>query len=178
MFLFQETLMQALTAKRARASGETLVINYRLPEAIASRDAMAKCLYGALFDWIVLQVNHALLAKKDTLREHQGNSIGVLDIFGLVSDYHLSTNNHFIILFFFSFEDFGLNNSFEQFCINYANEHLQYYFNQHVFKYEQEEYRKEGIRWRNIDFMDNTQCLQLIEGKPNGLIFILDDQCK
>lgn len=75
--------MQALTAKRARASGETLVINYRLPEAIASRDAMAKCLYGALFDWIVLQVNHALLAKKDTLREHQGNSIGVLDIFGL-----------------------------------------------------------------------------------------------
>lgn len=47
-----------------------------------------------------------------------------------------------------------------------------------MFKYEQEEYRKEGIRWRNIEFMDNTQCLQLIEGKPNGLIFILDDQCK
>nr|XP_023020766.1 unconventional myosin-IXa-like [Leptinotarsa decemlineata] len=153
----QETLIQALTAKRARASGETLVINYRLPEAVASRDAMAKCLYGALFDWIVLQVNHALLAKKDTLRDHQGNSIGVLDIFG--------------------FEDFGLNNSFEQLCINYANEHLQYYFNQHVFKYEQEEYRKESIRWTNIDFMDNTGCLQLIEGKPNGLIFLLDDQC-
>lgn len=52
----QETLQAALTAKRARASGETLVINYRLPEAIAARDAMAKCLYGALFDWIVLQV--------------------------------------------------------------------------------------------------------------------------
>ncbi|XP_030757921.1 unconventional myosin-IXa-like isoform X2 [Sitophilus oryzae] len=153
----QETLMQALTTKRARASGETLVINYRLPDAIASRDAMAKCLYGALFDWIVLQVNHALLSKKDTLREHQGNSIGVLDIFG--------------------FEDFDLNNSFEQLCINYANEHLQYYFNQHVFKYEQEEYRKEGIRWTNIDFMDNTGCLQLIEAKPNGLLCLLDDQC-
>lgn len=54
----QETLLSALTAKRARASGETLVINYRLPEAIAARDAMAKCLYGALFDWIVLQVTH------------------------------------------------------------------------------------------------------------------------
>ncbi|XP_021933704.1 unconventional myosin-IXa-like isoform X3 [Zootermopsis nevadensis] len=153
----QETLLQALTAKRARASGETLVINYRLPEAVAARDAMAKCLYGALFDWIVLQVNHALLSKKDTLRDHQGNSIGVLDIFG--------------------FEDFGVCNSFEQFCINYANEHLQYYFNQHVFKYEQEEYRKEGIRWTNIDFMDNTACLQLIEGKPNGLLCLLDDQC-
>lgn len=154
----QETLLQALTTKRPRASGETLVINYRLPEAIASRDALAKCLYGALFDWIVLQVNHALLSKKDTLREHQGNSIGVLDIFG--------------------FEDFGFCNSFEQLCINYANEHLQHYFNQHVFKYEQEEYRKEGIRWTNIDFMDNTGCLQLIEGKPNGLLCLLDDQCK
>ncbi|KAF5301534.1 hypothetical protein FQR65_LT08838 [Abscondita terminalis] len=153
----QETLLQALTSKRARASGETLIINYRLPEAIASRDAMAKCLYGALFDWIVLQVNHALLSKKDSLREHQGNSIGVLDIFG--------------------FEDFGLCNSFEQLCINYANEHLQYYFNQHVFKYEQEEYKREGIRWNNIDFMDNTGCLQLVEGKPNGILCILDDQC-
>uniref|UniRef100_A0A1B6CWZ1 Unconventional myosin-IXb-like n=2 Tax=Clastoptera arizonana TaxID=38151 RepID=A0A1B6CWZ1_9HEMI len=153
----QETLMAALTAKRARASGETLIINYRLPEAIAARDAMAKCLYGALFDWIVLQVNHALLSKKDTLRDHQGNSIGVLDIFG--------------------FEDFGLSNSFEQICINYANEHLQYYFNQHVFKYEQEEYRKEGIRWSDIEFLDNTGCLHLIEGKPNGLLCVLDDQC-
>ncbi|XP_063242383.1 unconventional myosin-IXAa-like isoform X2 [Bacillus rossius redtenbacheri] len=153
----QETLLAALTAKKAKASGETLVINYRLPEAVAARDAMAKCLYGALFDWIVLQVNHALLSKKDTLRDHQGNSIGVLDIFG--------------------FEDFGLCNSFEQFCINYANEHLQYYFNQHVFKYEQEEYRKEGIRWTDIAFMDNTQCLQLIEGKPSGLLCLLDDQC-
>ncbi|XP_050523768.1 unconventional myosin-IXAa-like isoform X3 [Daktulosphaira vitifoliae] len=153
----QETLLAALTAKRAKASGETLVINYKLPEAIAARDAMAKCLYGALFDWIVLQVNHALLSKKDTLRDHQGNSIGVLDIFG--------------------FEDFGNSNSFEQFCINYANEHLQYYFNQHVFKYEQEEYRKEGINWSDIDFLDNTGCLQMIEGKPNGLLCVLDDQC-
>ncbi|XP_024945038.1 unconventional myosin-IXa isoform X2 [Cephus cinctus] len=153
----QETLLAALTAKRARASGETLVINYRLPEAIAARDAMAKCLYGALFDWIVLQVNHALLSKKDTFRDHQGNSIGVLDIFG--------------------FEDFKTCNSFEQLCINYANEQLQHYFNQHVFQYEQREYRKQGIRWTDIGYSDNSGCLNLIEGKPNGLLCLLDDQC-
>ncbi|XP_046430250.1 unconventional myosin-IXa-like isoform X2 [Neodiprion fabricii] len=153
----QDTLLAALTAKRARASGETLVINYRLPEAIAARDAMAKCLYGALFDWIVLQVNHALLSKKDTLRDHQGNSIGVLDIFG--------------------FEDFKMCNSFEQLCINYANEQLQHYFNQHVFQYEQREYRKQGIRWTDIGYSDNSGCLHLIEGKPNGLLCLLDDQC-
>ena len=68
--------------------------------------------------------------------------------------------------------------SFEQFCINYANEHLQFYFNQHVFKYEQEEYLREGIRWQNIAFADNTGCLQLFENKMRGLLSILDDQCK
>ena len=71
-----------------------------------------------------------------------------------------------------------IRHSFEQFCINYANEHLQYYFNQHVFKYEQEEYKREGIHWVNIQFVDNTGCLQLYESKPNGLLCILDDQCK
>ena len=92
-----------------------LYVGLPLFQAIATRDAMAKCIYGALFDWIVLKVNQALLAKKHD-SEHEGESIGVLDIFG--------------------FEDFG-RNSFEQFCINYANEHLQYYFNQHIFKFEQ-----------------------------------------
>ena len=71
-----------------------------------------------------------------------------------------------------------VSGSFEQFCINYANEHLQFYFNQHVFKYEQEEYLREGIRWQNIAFADNTGCLQLFENKMRGLLSILDDQCK
>ncbi|XP_058824121.1 unconventional myosin-IXb-like isoform X2 [Topomyia yanbarensis] len=151
----QETLLSALTSKRVKASGETLIMQYKLPEAIAARDALAKCLYGALFDWIVLQVNHALLNKDQTM--HTGHSIGVLDIFG--------------------FEDFGLQNSFEQLCINYANEHLQYYFNLHVFKYEQKEYKREGIKWTDIEFLDNSGCLNLFESKPTGLLCILDDLC-
>lgn len=83
-----DTLLAALTSKRVKASDETVVMQYKLPEAIAARDALAKCLYGALFDWIVLQVNHALLNKDQTASHIVGNSIGVLDIFG--------------------FEDFGL----------------------------------------------------------------------
>lgn len=152
----QDTLLAALTSKRVKASGETLIMQYKLPEAIAARDALAKCLYGSLFDWIVLQVNHALLNKDQV--PHTGHSIGVLDIFG--------------------FEDFDSQNSFEQLCINYANEHLQYYFNLHVFKYEQNEYKREGIKWRDIEFMDNSECLQLFESKPTGLLCILDDLCK
>ncbi|XP_070489965.1 unconventional myosin-IXb-like isoform X3 [Chironomus tepperi] len=150
-----ETLLAAVTSKRVKASDETLIMQYKLPEAIAARDALAKCLYGALFDWIVLQVNHALLNKDQAVPIR--NSIGVLDIFG--------------------FEDFGLQNSFEQLCINYANEHLQYYFNLHVFKYEQKEYKREGIKWTDIEFMDNSGCLHLFESKPQGLLCILDDSC-
>ncbi|XP_071169209.1 unconventional myosin-IXb-like isoform X32 [Mytilus edulis] len=159
----EKTLVDALTQKRATAGDETVVMNYKMEDAIATRDAMAKCLYGALFDWIVLKVNQALLAKRHH-SDHQytgptykvGNSIGVLDIFG--------------------FEDFT-KNSFEQFCINYANEHLQYYFNQHIFKFEQEEYKKEGIQWKNIEFIDNTGCLELFSKRGTGLFPLLDEEC-
>uniref|UniRef100_A0A3Q2TDS2 Myosin IXA n=1 Tax=Fundulus heteroclitus TaxID=8078 RepID=A0A3Q2TDS2_FUNHE len=83
-------------------------------------------------------------------------SIGVLDIFG--------------------FEDYETN-SFEQFCINFANERLQHYFNQHIFKLEQEEYRAEDISWRNIDYIDNTGCINLISKKPTALFHLLDEEC-
>ncbi|ERE74890.1 myosin-IXa-like protein [Cricetulus griseus] len=91
--------------------------------AVTVRNSMAKSLYSALFDWIVFRINHALLNSKDLEHNTKTLSIGVLDIFG--------------------FEDYE-NNSFEQFCINFANERLQHYFNQHIFKLEQEEYRTEG----------------------------------
>lgn len=56
------------------------------------------------------------------------------------------------------------------------NEKLHNYFNQHIFKYEQEEYQREDINWTNIDFHDNIACLQLIEGKICGLLSLLDEQ--
>uniref|UniRef100_A0A8C5EQW9 Unconventional myosin-IXa-like n=1 Tax=Gouania willdenowi TaxID=441366 RepID=A0A8C5EQW9_GOUWI len=152
----EETLFEALTTRKTITVGEKLIVPYKLAEAGTVRDSMAKSLYGALFDWIVFRINHALLNIKDLEETTKILSIGVLDIFG--------------------FEDYE-NNSFEQFCINFANERLQHYFNQHIFKLEQEEYRCEGISWRNIVYIDNTGCINLISKKPTALFYLLDEEC-
>jgi len=62
-------------------------------------------------------------------------------------------------------------------CINYANETLQFFFNQHIFRLEQKEYAKEKIEWANIDYQDNQPVIDLIASKPAGILHILDDEC-
>ncbi|KAM8973992.1 unconventional myosin-IXa isoform 2-T2 [Pelodytes ibericus] len=153
----EEMLLDALITRRTVTVGEKLILPYRLPEAVTVRDSLAKSLYSALFDWIVFRINHALLNINSKAIEDgsQTLSIGVLDIFG--------------------FEDYG-SNSFEQFCINFANERLQHYFNQHLFQLEQEQYRSEGISWNNITYSDNGGCISLISKRPTGLIQLLDEE--
>ncbi|XP_028831394.1 unconventional myosin-IXb isoform X2 [Denticeps clupeoides] len=150
-----ELLVQALTKRKATTANDTLILPYSLSEAITARDSMAKSLYSSLFDWIVLRINHALLNRNNMETSVPNLSIGVLDIFG--------------------FEDFRTN-SFEQFCINYANEQLQYYCNQYIFTLEQAEYQAEGITWRNVDYTDNLGCIHLISKKPTGLFHLLDEE--
>ncbi|MEQ2171327.1 hypothetical protein GOODEAATRI_009560 [Goodea atripinnis] len=41
-----------------------------------------------------------------------------------------------------------------------------------------EEYRAEGILWHNIDYIDNSGCLNLISKKPTALFHLLDEECK
>uniref|UniRef100_A0AAR2IZI1 Myosin IXb n=1 Tax=Pygocentrus nattereri TaxID=42514 RepID=A0AAR2IZI1_PYGNA len=151
----KEPLVEALTKRRAMTANDVLILPYTLSEAITARDSMAKSLYSSLFDWIVLRINHALLNKRDMEESVPCLSIGVLDIFG--------------------FEDFRTN-SFEQFCINYANEQLQHYCNQHIFRLEQEEYVSEGITWSNVEYTDNIGCINLISKKPTGLLYLLDEE--
>ncbi|XP_032890982.1 unconventional myosin-Id [Amblyraja radiata] len=126
-------------------------------EASYGRDAFAKAIYDRLFCWIVNRINDIIEVKNYDARIHGKNTvIGVLDIYG--------------------FEIFD-DNSLEQFCINYCNEKLQQLFIQLVLKQEQEEYQREGIPWRHIDYFNNQIIVDLVELQHKGIISILDDAC-
>lgn len=144
-------LSKWLMKKQIQMRNETIVSDLDPKAALVVRDSIAKYLYSALFDWLVAAVNSKLYGGNGDDR-----FIGVLDIYG--------------------FEHFK-KNSFEQFCINYANEKLQQEFNQHVFKLEQEEYAAEEIDWQYIDFVDNQPCITLIESKM-GILGLLDEESR
>lgn len=50
-------------------------------------------------------------------------------------------------------------------------------FNAHVFKLEQEEYVREQIEWKFIDYADNQPTIDLIEGKL-GVLSLLDEESR
>ncbi|XP_022732054.1 myosin-15-like isoform X3 [Durio zibethinus] len=154
-----DLLLATLSTRTIQTREGSIVKALDCNAAVASRDALAKTVYARLFDWYAY-VNACLLVDKINMSVGQDlNShiqIGVLDIYG--------------------FECFK-HNSFEQFCINFANEKLQQHFNEHVFKMEQDEYRREEINWSYIEFIDNQDVLDLIEKKPIGIISLLDEAC-
>nr|XP_020015153.1 unconventional myosin-XV [Castor canadensis] len=145
-----EGLQRAITFKVTETMREKIFTPLTVESAVDARDAIAKVLYALLFGWLIARVNALVSPQQDTL------SIAILDIYG--------------------FEDLSFN-SFEQLCINYANENLQYLFNKIIFQEEQEEYIREQIDWREISFADNQPCINLISLKPYGILRILDDQC-
>lgn len=148
-------LLEALTSNSVMTRGETITRNNTVTEARAARDAMAKGLYGRLFDWMVNQINRLLCFSRSP--NYEPLAIGLLDIFG--------------------FENFP-RNSFEQLCINIANEQIQYYFNQHIFTWEQQEYMAEGIPVDLVEFSDNRPVLDMLLSKPMGLLALLDEESR
>eukprot|EP00002_Diphylleia_rotans_P018350 TRINITY_DN3556_c0_g2_i3.p1 TRINITY_DN3556_c0_g2~~TRINITY_DN3556_c0_g2_i3.p1 ORF type:complete len:1976 (-),score=412.77 TRINITY_DN3556_c0_g2_i3:1002-6929(-) len=145
-------LMKSLLNRSVTAGTSKVEVPLKLSEANYSRDALAKTMYEQLFLWIVGKIN-ALLSD-----DVEGSLfIGILDIFG--------------------FESFD-KNSFEQLCINYANEKLQQQFNQQIFKSELDVYRLEGIKAPEVHFIDNQACLDLMEKPVVGVFGLLDEQCR
>nr|XP_043905499.1 myosin VIa isoform X3 [Solea senegalensis] len=131
------------------AKGTVIKVPLKVEQANNARDALAKAVYSRLFDHVVTRVNQCFPF------DSSSNFIGVLDIAG--------------------FEYFE-HNSFEQFCINYCNEKLQQFFNERILKEEQELYQREGLGVNEVHYVDNQDCIDLVEAKLVGILDILDEE--
>uniref|UniRef100_A0A8C3G4G8 Myosin X n=1 Tax=Cyclopterus lumpus TaxID=8103 RepID=A0A8C3G4G8_CYCLU len=143
-----DQLAEVLTHRSMILRGEEISTPLTVEQAVDSRDSLAMALYSQCFNWIIRKLNTRIRGPEDF------RSVSILDIFG--------------------FENFEVNR-FEQFNINYANEKLQEYFNKHIFSLEQLEYNKEGLVWADIHWMDNGECLDLIE-KKLGLLALMNEE--
>ncbi|XP_053826110.1 unconventional myosin-VIIa isoform X4 [Vidua macroura] len=152
-----QDVMNCLTSRTIITRGETVSTPLSMEQALDVRDAFVKGIYGRLFVWIVEKINAAIYRPPSQELKSIRRSIGLLDIFG--------------------FENFTVN-SFEQLCINFANENLQQFFVRHVFKLEQEEYNLENINWQHIEFTDNQDALDMIAIKPMNIISLIDEESK
>lgn len=155
--LKSDRLRHCILNRSIVARGETMEIRLQPVEAVDARNALAKEIYGRLFSHIVYHCNSSLRPPTVTDGHISQISCGLLDIFG--------------------FELLQCN-SFEQLCINFANEKLQQYFLQFVLKREQELYELEGITVPKVMPRDNEDVLQLIESKSTGLFARLDEEVK
>ena len=148
-----DALAKALVTRQIHARGESYEIALTAAQAEDTKDALGKALYAKLFDWLVGVIN--VSTQPRDIRQCVA-TIGVLDIFG--------------------FESFA-HNSLEQLLINFANEKLQQQFTWYVFKLEQAEYEKEGIKWDAIDFQDNQPVLDVLEGY-GSVLALLQEECQ
>ncbi|XP_023794722.1 unconventional myosin-XV-like [Cyanistes caeruleus] len=144
-----EPLQSAVTHRVTVTSYDRIFSPLSVEGAIDARDSIAKALYSLLFEWLLLRINEWLAPWESDC------ALGIVDIHG--------------------FEDLGVN-SLEQLCINFANEHLQWFFSQTVIAQEEEEYSQEQLAWIPISKMYSESCLDFLIAKPHGILCILDDQ--
>ncbi|XP_017783306.1 PREDICTED: myosin heavy chain 95F isoform X2 [Nicrophorus vespilloides] len=149
--LRQALVSRVMQSSRGGMKGTVIMVPLKIHEARNARDALAKAVYSKLFDYIVNRINQSIPFQASSYY------IGVLDIAGF---------------------EFFAENSFEQFCINYCNEKFQQFFNETILKFEQELYKREGLNVPEIKFVDNQDCIDLIETKNKGILNLLDEESK
>ncbi|XP_022286281.2 unconventional myosin-Ic-like [Crassostrea virginica] len=152
-----EDLVTVLLATSSFIRGERIVKLKSVNEACDGRDALCKTLYSRIFSWVVKRINEIFRVQDYDNRPIDAGIISILDMAG--------------------FEKFQFN-SFEQLCINSANEQLQSFFNTYIFSWELQEYHIEGIRQPKIKFTSNSQVLGLFFDRPVGVFAILEDECR
>ena len=150
--LTADALEQALTVKSV-GKFPVVQVPQPPPKAAATRDALAKSLYGQLFEWTIGRINETMGAGAGPADAKR--TIGMLDIFG--------------------FEAFQ-RNSLEQLLINFANEKLQAHFNEYIFRLEEAECNAEGVACPKLEFADNSNVMALMTARPTGVLSLINEE--
>ncbi|GAB5353411.1 hypothetical protein AAMO2058_000033900 [Amorphochlora amoebiformis] len=158
-------LRRVLTIRDMTMPGGTfLSVPRAMEDAVSIRNALATTIYHKLFDWLLKKMNEKFSTKSEGKdRKKNQNTfkmnlkdrwIGILDIFGFEAFQH---------------------NSFEQLCINFANERLQQYFVKQVFRMELALYADEKLDIKDIPYPDNSDVVALLSRK-GGVFPMLKEQ--
>lgn len=157
-----DQLLAAVARRSFCVNGVTTTKTLSVREARQATDTFARHLYAHLFERVLACTNQRLAGSSTnqearSWRPALASSISLLDIFGF---------------------EFFETNSFEQLCINYANEKLQDHFNESVFRLEQQLYKAEGLAWTPVHYPDNSARLDLLENKRYGVFHLCNERMK
>merc|ERR1719384_2753020 len=144
-------MLKAFCKPKIKVGTEWVTKGQTVEQATNAVGGIARAIFDRIFKWLIIKCNDTLIDKS----MKKANFCAVLDIAG--------------------FEMFDYN-GFEQISINFVNEKLQQFFNNHMFVVEQELYQAEGLDVAMQDFgMDLIACIIMFE-KPMGIWSILEEE--
>merc|ERR1712223_433947 len=144
-------LFKSFCKPKIKVGAEWVTKGQSCEQATNGVGGIARATFDRIFKWLIIKCNDTLIDKS----MKKANFCAVLDIAG--------------------FEMFDYN-GFEQISINFVNEKLQQFFNNHMFVVEQELYQSEGLDVAMQDFgMDLAACIIMFE-KPLGIWSILEEE--